>query len=305
MDNQFTKAYSIKEVSKKINVPSGTIRQWEKDLNGLLIIPRTKQGARFFTDYEIGMLVKVKEMRDKNLGKDMIQELIKRHLAEGSEAGSNYFETSLTVPAASADREQETAVVEAAGLGNFLDAMESYKLELLNDIKQEIRNGIRNEVIDEVKKEISKGSMNTVKYLSDSFKKNNEKTKTEIKDLVKTVSKQHSESFEALSSKVVNASKGASEEIVSLLNEISESTENASEEYKILADHLTSSNYKLNSLNEMAAKDREYFIETLNMEREEFQHQIKQREDIFRDMVVSFRETAAAKKTWWKFWNKR
>ena len=41
-DNQILRAYSIKEVSRKINVPAGTIRQWEKDLNGVLAIPRSK-----------------------------------------------------------------------------------------------------------------------------------------------------------------------------------------------------------------------------------------------------------------------
>ena len=66
-DNQILRAYSIKEVSRKINVPAGTIRQWEKDLNGVLAIPRSKQGSRFYTEVEIAILKRIKEMRDKNL----------------------------------------------------------------------------------------------------------------------------------------------------------------------------------------------------------------------------------------------
>ena len=93
-DTQFMKAYTIKEVSKKINVPSGTIRQWEKDLGGLLIVPRTKQGARFYTDTEIELLMKIKHMRDKNLSKEMIRDLLHRHMDNESQSSSEPFTAS-------------------------------------------------------------------------------------------------------------------------------------------------------------------------------------------------------------------
>ena len=59
-NRQILRAYSINEVSKRINTPSGTIRQWEKDLEGLLVIPRTQQGARYYTDYENNIIHKIK-----------------------------------------------------------------------------------------------------------------------------------------------------------------------------------------------------------------------------------------------------
>ena len=79
-NSQILRAYSINEVSKKINIPTGTIRQWEKDLEGLLIIPRTKQGARYYTENEITLLNKIKEMREQNISKGMIRSLLEKHM---------------------------------------------------------------------------------------------------------------------------------------------------------------------------------------------------------------------------------
>ena len=63
---------------------------------------------------------------------------------------------------------------------------------------------------------------------------------------------------------------------------------------------------ELNTLNEQLAMDREYYLETIKLEREQFQGEIQKRDTVFKDMVVSFREAAAAKdpsKRWWKLWN--
>lgn len=98
-NRQILRAYSIKEVSKMINTPTGTIRQWEKDLDGLLVIPRTQQGARYYTDQEINILKKIKEMRNQNISKGMIRNLLEKHLKD--EAGEPDSESSseiLTTP---------------------------------------------------------------------------------------------------------------------------------------------------------------------------------------------------------------
>src|SRR6476659_3840087 len=79
-NKQIVRAYSINEVSQKLNIPTGTIRQWEKDLNGLLTIPRTQQGARYYTENEIKTLAKVKEMREQNVNKGMIRNLLGKYL---------------------------------------------------------------------------------------------------------------------------------------------------------------------------------------------------------------------------------
>ena len=94
-NKQILRAYSIKEVSQIINIPTGTIRQWEKDLDGLLVVPRTQQGARYYTDNEITILKKVKEMREQHVSKGMIRSLLEKYLHKDSPPPSESFEMAI------------------------------------------------------------------------------------------------------------------------------------------------------------------------------------------------------------------
>ena len=76
---QMLRGYFIKEVSKKINTPIETIKQWEKDFNGLLVVPRTQQGARYYTNKEISLLNKIKKMCEQNANKEMIRSSLEKH----------------------------------------------------------------------------------------------------------------------------------------------------------------------------------------------------------------------------------
>ncbi|WML48044.1 MerR family transcriptional regulator [Neobacillus sp. PS3-34] len=177
-ESTFLRAHTIKEVSKIIQVPTGTIRQWEKDLTGLLNIPRTKQGARYYTETEISLLLKIKQMREKNLGKEMIRELLEKHkgqhsVHEASESFGTEISPVIEVPT-NHQIDSPTPDIYAY--------LETYKESLLNEIRQ-LRNGVRKEFVEEVRKEISKSTMQTVKSLSDSIYKSTEKTKDEIKSL--------------------------------------------------------------------------------------------------------------------------
>lgn len=155
MDTQYMKAYTIKEVSKMLNVPPGTLRQWEKDLNGLLLIPRSKQGARFYTDHEIALLEKVKQMRDKNLSKEMIRELMQKHMDLAPGMASPENENALaTVEQETAIHKEPDPVMDAE---QFMVLMENFRDSLLTDIRNEIRSGVRKEVMEEVKKRLAKG----------------------------------------------------------------------------------------------------------------------------------------------------
>ena len=64
-NRQILRAYSINEVSKRINTPTGTIRQWEKDLEGLLVIPRTQQGAATIQTMKLISSIKLKKCAHK------------------------------------------------------------------------------------------------------------------------------------------------------------------------------------------------------------------------------------------------
>ncbi|MCM3584477.1 MerR family transcriptional regulator [Mesobacillus maritimus] len=373
--NQFMKAYTIKEVSKKINVPSGTIRQWEKDLNGLLAIPRTRQGARFYTDKEIKLLENVKQMRSKNLSKDMIRELMKKHMNNMSseENVEQEDQTNLPIVAETNAPAEQTHQFDVEG---FFNALEVYKQDLLQDVRAEIRNGLRTQIVDEVKKDIASNSLQTIKALSLSIQRSKDRMKADLSELsqqVTDVSERSSDSFATLSEvslgtaekvtdlseDVTKLSKGTTKEISNLtsnvtkitngtkrevaaikenlskltkgttknisslsesVSKLSEGTyeemrnlaaklDESSEEFKILTDYLSKNNEmttsELSTMNEQLAMDREYYLETLKLEREQFRNEIHKRDEIFKDMVVSYREAAAAKgpeKKWWKLW---
>ncbi|QED47960.1 MerR family transcriptional regulator [Cytobacillus dafuensis] len=306
MTSHFVKAYTIKEVSKILNVPPGTLRQWEKDLEGLLTIPRSKQGARFYTDDEIKLLDTIKQMRDKNLSKDMIRELLQRNLVSDTDSVPHITSLSPISNDIQTESEKDQAAL-------FLLAMDTFKEQLINDVRNEIRTGIRKDVLEEVKKEVSKGSLHTVKSLSDSIYKANEKTKLEIHELsnhLHNASEQTSESLGTLTKRVAKASKGTSEQIRYLANRVTESSEAASEEFKTMIHYISSSaevtHTEISALIETLNSDREIYIETINREREQYWDELNQREMMFQDMIVNFRSAAAAAeqktKPWWKFW---
>ncbi|MEW9110326.1 MAG: MerR family transcriptional regulator [Cytobacillus gottheilii] len=302
MTNQFTKAYTINEVSKQIGVPAGTLRQWEKDLKGLLQIPRSKNGARFYTDHEIKLLTKIKEMRDNNLSQKMIHQLLHAHLQLEASKSDEIKESENQITAIEKETEQASP-----------PSIEEFKTELLSEIKNEIVMSIRKEVVDEVKREISKGALYTVKNLSDSIYKSSEKTKAEIhslSDRIQQSSEQTSEVVGTLSKRVSRASKRHSEHFHALTKRISESSEASSEEFKTMIHYISSSaevtSGEMSTLIETLNADREIYIESIQKEREMYWQQVREREDRFQNFIESFRKTAAAEeapqKNWWQFW---
>jgi DNA-binding transcriptional MerR regulator len=324
MSNQkMMRAYSINEVSEQLNVPTGTIRQWEKDLQGLLIIPRTKQGARFYTDYEIALLDKIKEMRSQNLHKGMIRSLLEKYLNPTSEAASESFETN--VPAVTPFSTQEPGGVEEKPLEEMGLSIEAFKQELLSEIKKEI-NSSKKEMIDEIKNELFTQSLHTVQEVSKSIQRSNDKRKGEVQfltDTIHQVSEQTSEGFETLSNEIAKSSQGTSERFEALTTSLVKASEGSFEKLskqlkesskmtstvnKHSFEHVTRTVEDVkNSLTVMAKsmeKEQTQLLKTME-EFKESQVKIQEREEMFQQMVSGLREVAAArneKKQWWKFW---
>lgn len=325
INNQIQRAYSIKDVSKKISIPTGTIRQWEKDLQGLLRVPRSKQGARFYTEKEINLLEKVKEMRANNLSKDMIRKLLDKHLGEGSQAPSEPFATSVpTVPKnAIAPAENVAPPAQTPNLDDLYAAMETYRQHMLSEIKDVIQNS-RTEIIEDVKKEISQGTMQTVQSLSKSIQRSNEKRKAAVEEIANALlqaSEYTSESFETLSEDIAKASEHSSVTFEALSDYIAKSSEDTyekiskrltdssrstSKDYKILVNKVSqdvkAAQKDIRTVSKSLHEDQELFVDAMNQNIKELTQVIREREEAFQDMVSSFREVAAAKKDkkWWK-----
>lgn len=125
---QFMKAYTVNEVSKLIDIPAGTIRQWEKSLEGILHIPRDDKGSRYYTDFEINSLTNIKSMRDKGLSFDVIKEVL------------NKSEAVTTIPISSVPvMSQSEAIQTILTLQNTIQSM----AERMEGI---IAESVRNEV---------------------------------------------------------------------------------------------------------------------------------------------------------------
>jgi DNA-binding transcriptional MerR regulator len=334
-NKQIFRAYSIKEVSQIINIPTGTIRQWEKDLNGLLVIPRTQQGARYYTDHEIKILNKVKEMREQHVSKGMIRSLLDKHLNGDSNPPSEAFE--MAVQPVQETPSQQSTDLQTNSMEAFYAAMETFKQDLLNEIKHEIAVN-RNDLIDEMKNEFSSSSLVTVKEISKSLQRSNDKRKVEVHEITNMIMKASeltSETFATLSNDILNDSEATYEKLSKDILKGSEATyeklsndilKGSEATYEKLSKRINQSNKlterdnkkelervtqtvmeakdEIRSISEAFDSQQDFLIESLN-ELKQSQEEIKKREEIFQSMISSYREVATTKNSkqkWWQGW---
>jgi DNA-binding transcriptional MerR regulator len=309
------KTYTIKEAARKMNIPQGTIKKWEKELSEFLTIPRTKSGARFYTEQEIELLLEIKQMRSQNLKMGLIREYFNEKILvpEPEETAVSIVSEQRPIPPYNEESRE-------MNMEKFFYAVDTYKQKAIQEVKEEIRNIVQKEIVEEVKKEISKGSLQTVKWLTDSIYKSTEKTMTEIQNLSNTVSKATEEmnqssketskdlltlsnrigeaskdshkDFSTLEKTVLNISRGTSNQIHTLSYQLSKKTDD-------LNQHLEMTNLDIAELKVELAHSRENNLK----DRKQLQNEILQREAEFQNMLTSFREAASAKeKRWWQFW---
>lgn len=164
---EISKTYSIREVSEKIKVPEGTLRQWEKDFAGVLFIARYK-GSRYYTNFDIETLMTIKEWRADNLPKEKIrQALINKKERTEEEPAKTLLPT---IPHLT----QSEAVESLQKLQHFPEEMKmlmtsilgNMKEELKKEIREEIRNEVKNEVMEEIIKELKSSSEQQEKLLA-------------------------------------------------------------------------------------------------------------------------------------------
>jgi DNA-binding transcriptional MerR regulator len=285
---------TLKEVSKIINVSASLIKQWEKDLSGLLTIPRSKQGARIYSEIEIDKLLEIKNWQAANLGKAEIREILQKQQTPSIPANDS-LETAFSAILDEDEVPEGPSEISQWNKDQFFLAMDQYKKTFLNEVKNEIRSVVRTEVVDEVKKEISKGNLFMSKSFSDSLYKASANMQEDIKELSFTVQKATDLTDKTLSKMekaISEQSLETSEEFYSISRQLAETSEE-------LSHYINAANIEINALTEAIDNQREYFME----DREKFRHEIRQREIAFQGMLSSFREAAATKeKKWWKFW---
>lgn len=147
------KAYMIKEVSQKLGVPVGTLRQWEVDFKDIIEVPRDSKGARCYTDFEIEVFSHIKTMRDKKLSKNIIKELLLKKNERDSENSS-------TVPPLLIDQMKQSDTVKT---------LKNINQMLFENFKRELREEIHEGIIQEVQKEIASSSDNQHKLIQEGI----------------------------------------------------------------------------------------------------------------------------------------
>jgi MerR family transcriptional regulator, light-induced transcriptional regulator len=71
------KSYTLAEFAKTMGVSPKMIKQWEKDFQTYISIPRTKQGARIYTEAEANFFQNIKSLYEKKLKKYEIMNYLK------------------------------------------------------------------------------------------------------------------------------------------------------------------------------------------------------------------------------------
>jgi DNA-binding transcriptional MerR regulator len=308
------RAYSINEVSKRINTPTGTIRQWEKDLDGLLVIPRTQQGARYYTDHEINMLQKVKEMRTQNISKGMIRSLLEAHLQKeaveepvSEESTSKVASETLQTTKLPSKEFVIPPVQQENNLEAFYSAMADFKQDLLLEFKHEIQMS-KHDLMDEIKNEVSNSTLITVKEISKSIQRSNDKQKAnvhEISNMIMKASEHTSETFEYLSDNLIKGSEEAYERLAEHMVETAKLTDRKNHKaIEKVSMSLNETKKEMAELSQSLDDKQDSILESIN-EIKESQEEIKKREDQFQSMIESYREVAATKRDrkWWKIWS--
>src|SRR5699024_7392199 len=161
---EFMKAYTIKEGSGLIGVPQGTIRQWENDFSEHLVVPRDAQNARYYTEFEIEILNHIKTMRQNNLSKKMIKELLKKKNETGSDNAPSTIEP--TVPAL----KQSEAIETLRNVQSALESFPEIKEALISELRDNIKHEIKNEITTAVRKEIASSLEANSNNASEQFK---------------------------------------------------------------------------------------------------------------------------------------
>lgn len=129
-------AYTVGQASEMVGVPPGTIRQWEKSLEGVLIIPRDEKGSRYYTQFEIDALNRVKALRDKGVSFEVIRDILHQ-----SEPGSETTAIATTVPTMS-----QSEAIKA------LTDLRAAVMSLGEDMERIVQERVRTEVSERMDK---------------------------------------------------------------------------------------------------------------------------------------------------------
>ncbi|MCM3033860.1 MULTISPECIES: MerR family transcriptional regulator [unclassified Niallia] len=316
--------YSIHEASQKLTTSPKTLKQWENKFKELLVIPRTKNGARFYTDKELSLLLEVKNLYAEKRNTTEVKKTLSMILQpKEAKQEQDVATKEMTPPVLEEAAANEIQIIHNDDLITKIDrnteddnqlqvllsSLETYKQDFLHEVKQEIRNGIKQEVLETISTEIQAGKTETIEKLSSALADHKDAAKEEmehIAEIVHTSTQKTTDDYESIKTNIRKLSQISKAERKTYSKQWTAAT-TSTKEIKAMMDHLSKSNSEINKTVEQLHKNDRMLMEAIQVEREQMSKDIKDREKSFQELVQSFRQTAVAeppKKTWWKIWHK-
>ncbi|MDT2047126.1 hypothetical protein CHN50_01555 [Priestia aryabhattai] len=215
---------------------------------------------------------------------------------------------------------------------DVFEVLNSFKDDLLKEMREGMRNEVREEIVGEVKKELEKSANQTYEMvetvgavISESSERNakevenmskkiiraNEKALDEISSIMDEQShtaEQSAEEMKLYMKDIVTNADESSKEMQYLLDRFSSNSTVAMNQVKFMVEKLSNSSShtteELRDLIDSMNEERVYYLKEMEKERKLHRQNVSEREEMFNDFVQTFRQTAAAdmkrKRKWWK-----
>ena len=197
--------------------------------------------------------------------------------------------------------------IQTSNITDFNVAIASFKQDLMQEFKNELLLS-KKELLDDIKNEFSNTSLQTVKELSKSIQRSNDKRKVEVLELSNSImqaSEHTSETFAALTDDLLRSSEVTYKQLSKQIDSSAKVAERDNQKVlKKVSQTLMETKNEIRSASKSFDAQQDYLIESINDLRQS-QEEISKREEIFQSMLASYREVAAAKKNkkWWKIWS--
>ncbi len=259
--------YTIKDISRQLKIPVGSLKKWEKVFVDFFEVHRTKSGSRIYRDRELKVIKKIKLMKDKNLSDDLIKFILDTDNGANNEVPEQVAsEYDLKYSEIVALQNETVQAVQ-----NISDSFEQLK----DEFKQETKE-VNEELKTAVKKEINEGNAITsgiVQAYSKEALDNYNRTHTELKNNFKSEFKDVNEELKSDIKKEVAKGNAITEGMVQTYSQ--EVLDNYSRTYK-----------QLKKLKEQVQREQE---ENLFL-----QKKVEEREELFQEFVQNYRQVAAS-----------
>lgn len=162
------KRLTITELAELLEVHFNTIRQWEKQFD--IVVPRSKdtQRSRYYTEKEINIFTKIRDLRLENMSIDNIKRYLNRDL-EAIEQEENAIQALPFSEVSAADVKELIANII---LEREQQLKDEFKKELQDELeKQEIR--IIEQVTKKQLEQLQTENEKLINYISESRYKEN------------------------------------------------------------------------------------------------------------------------------------